>query len=256
MLKQSRCNQIMELLKRDGEVEISTLCRMFNVAEMTIRRDLNQLAKENNIVRTHGGALLIHEDQITEPSYERRITDSSESKEIIARKAIELIKNGERVFLDSGSTTYHIAKQISNSARNVVLTNGINIAAEIVLRNNISVIMIGGELRLNTLSTRGSLTEELISQFHVDVAFIGANAIDGDGNIYAANTAERCLKRAIMQHADRTYVLLDHTKFGKTSLIKYANASELTGIISDKKLSPEIRNEFEKKKINLIIANQ
>jgi DeoR/GlpR family transcriptional regulator of sugar metabolism len=244
----------MELLKRDGEVEISTLCRIFNVAEMTIRRDLNQLAKENNIIRTHGGALLVQEDQITEPSYERRITDSGESKTQIAATAIELIKNGERIFLDSGSTTYHIAKKIPNSARNVVLTNGINIAAEIMRRNNLSVIMIGGELRPNTLSTRGSLTEEYISQFHVDIAFVGANAIDREGNIYVANTSERCLKRAIMQHSDRTYVLLDHTKFGKTSLIKYANASELTGIISDTKLAQKISDEFEEKKINLIIA--
>lgn len=253
MLKQTRCNQIMEILRRDGEVEISTLCRIFDVTEMTIRRDLNQLAKENNIVRTHGGALLVQEDQITEPSYERRITDASESKAMIAKKAIGLISNGERVFLDSGSSTFHIAKQLSNSARNVILTNGINIAAEVILRNNISVIMIGGELRPNTLATRGSLTEELISQFHVDVAFIGANAIDDEGNIYAANTSERCLKRAIMQHSDRTYVLLDHTKFGKTSLIKYATAAELTGIISDEKLPARIRSDFEEKGFNILI---
>lgn len=254
MLKQSRCKQIMDILKRDGEVEISTLCRMFDVAEMTIRRDLNQLATENNIVRTHGGALLVQEDQIAEPSYERRISDSSESKEKIAKKALELIKNGDRVFLDSGSTTYHVAKQFSNSARNVVLTNGINIAAEIVLRSNISVIMIGGELRLNTFSTRGSLTEELISQFHVDVALIGANAIDKEGNIYVANTSERCLKRMIMQNSDRTYVLLDHTKFNKTSLIKYAHVNQLAGVISDTGLPQEIIDDFLEKEINLIIS--
>lgn len=256
MLKQSRRNQIMELLKRDGEVEISSLCRMFDVTEMTIRRDLSFLTAENNIIRTHGGALLIQDDSIAEPSYERRIVDSSESKEEIARKALGLIKNGDRIYLDSGSSTFHVAKQFPNSARNVVLTNGINIAAEIIIRNNVSVIMIGGELRLNTMSTRGSLTEELLSQFHIDVAFVGANAIDQQGNIYVANTSERCLKRLVMEKSDKTYLLLDHTKFNKTSLIQYAQASQFTGIITDSNLSQQTLDDFQDKGINLIVSDK
>ncbi|MEG1017621.1 MAG: DeoR/GlpR family DNA-binding transcription regulator, partial [Oscillospiraceae bacterium] len=256
MLKESRCKQIVELLKRDGEVEINSLCRMFGVADMTIRRDLNRLAQDNNILRTHGGAILLQEDQITEPSYERRINDAGELKMSIAKKAMSYIKTGERIYLDSGSTTYYIAKQFPNAARNVIVTNAINVASEIISRSNINVVLVGGDLRGNTHSTRGALAMDILSRFKVDVAFLGANAIDENGDIYVANTTEVGMKNTAIQAAKLVYVLVDHTKIYSDSLLKYTNMADIAGVITDYAVSEEIVDNFRQKGLNLIVAER
>lgn len=234
MLKEKRLLQIMELLRRDGEVEINALCRMFGVTDVTIRRDLDKLAEDKNIVRTHGGAMLPQEDQITEPSYERRIMVNEQLKEKIAQKALELIQSKQKIFIDSGTTTYCIAKYMPYSSRNVIVTNAINIASEIIKRNYISVYMIGGDLRQNTKSTRGALAEEQLLKFKVDIAFLGANSIGNDGNVYVASPEETGFKKSVIQCAAQTYVLLDSSKFDSYNLISFIHAKHISGIITDR----------------------
>lgn len=254
MLKEKRIMQVLELLKRDGEVEINTLCRMFNVTDMTIRRDLDNLSKEHNIIRTHGGAILGVEDQIVEPSYERRIISKGDLKEKIARRALKLVKAGDKLFIDSGTTTYYMAKNMSNENRNIIVTNGLNIASEIINRRYISVVLIGGDLRRNTLSTRGALAEEQLQRFKVDTAFLGANAIGSDGNIYVGNTSETGFKKCVIKSASRTYILLDSSKFDSYNLISYTYARDVTGIITDDKIPTESVNRLKDMGVNIIIA--
>jgi DeoR/GlpR family transcriptional regulator of sugar metabolism len=255
VLKEKRIMQIFELLKRDGEVEINVLCRMFNVTDMTIRRDLETLSKEHNIVRTHGGAILVVEDQMVEPSYERRIISKGDQKEKIAKKALELIKSSNKIFIDSGTTTYYMATNMSNDNRNVVVTNGLNIASEIINRRYISVLLIGGDLRRNTLSTRGALAEEQLQKFKVDIAFLGANTIGDDGNIYVGSTSETGFKKYVIQSAAQTYILLDSSKFDSYNLISYTHARDVTGIITDDQVSEESVNRLREMGVNIIIAS-
>ena len=255
MLREKRLMQILDILKRDGEVEINTLARIFNVADITIRRDLDNLAKEHNIQKTHGGALLIDEDQIIEPAYDRRIETHGDLKEKIAKKALEYIKTGQKVFIDSGTTTFYMAKNITNSYRNMVVTNGLNIASEIIHRRYINVLLIGGELTRNTLATRGALAEELLQRIKVDVAFLGANSIGEDGNLYIGNTSETGIKKRVIQAATETYILLDSSKFGKYNLITYAHAKDVTGIITDNHVSKKTIEQLTEMGVNIIIAD-
>ena len=255
MLKEQRLLKIMQLIKQDGEVEINALCKMFGVTDMTIRRDLDNLAKTNNIVRTHGGAMIMQEDQITEPSYDRRTTIFGERKEKIAKKAMELIQPGLKLFIDSGTTTCCLAKRMPSVCRNVIITNDISIAYEIIERDYSYAILIGGDLRKNTHSTRGALAEEQMKKFKVDIAFLGANAIDGEGYLYVARTWETGFKKCVMENATKTYVLIDSSKFNQNNLISYAHASEVAGIITDDEVSPEIVEKLREKRVNVIIAS-
>lgn len=254
MLKEKRLMQILEILKRDGEVEINTLARIFNVADITIRRDLDSLAKEQNIQKTHGGALLINEELNAEPPYERRIAIHGDLKEKIANKALSLVKVGQKIYIDSGTTTFYMAKNISNSYKNTVVTNGLNIASEIIRRHYINVLLIGGELTKNTLATRGALAEELLQRFKFDAAFLGANSIGEDGYLYIGNTSETGIKNRVIQDAKETYILLDSSKFNKYNLITYAHARDVAGIITDNHIPKKTVEQLTEMGVNIIIA--
>ncbi|MDL2295514.1 DeoR/GlpR family DNA-binding transcription regulator [Lachnospiraceae bacterium OttesenSCG-928-E19] len=254
MLKEQRRQQILELLKRDGQVEISVIRKLFNVTEMTIRRDLDSLAESYEIVRTHGGAMLSDIQDSIEPPYESRIASQGNQKREIALKALSFIKYRQTVFLDSGSTTYYMAQNIGNDKINTVLTTGVNLVPELLNRQNISAIMIGGDLRRNTISTCGPLAEEQLNRFRVDVAFLGANGVGEDGNVYIGNTTESGIKNTVMEIAQETYLLVDSSKFGSSHFLHYANLTDFTGVITDKELPEKDVNRLRKIGANIIIA--
>lgn len=252
MLKEKRIQQIYELIKRDGQVEISELGKMFNVTEMTIRRDLESLSEMYHIVRTHGGAVLPTGEESTELPYERRVVSQEAQKKRIAMKALSLIKSGQTIFLDSGSTTYYMAENIDNGKDNIIITNGLNLASEMLKRQKLSVVLIGGNLRRNTLSAAGPLAEQQISQFRVEIAFLGGNGLGQDGNVYIGNVAELGIKRAIMKIARKKYLLADSSKYGHESLLHYAAVDEFDGVIIDSELPEEKVQELKDLGANVI----
>lgn len=254
MLREKRLSQILKLLQRDGQVEISNLCRMFNVTDMTIRRDLDNLSKTNDIVRTHGGAMLVDNATMAEPPIDRRLITNSEAKERIGKKALEYINTGKTLIIDSGTTTMYVALNMSNDMHNIVITNGINIAQETITRPHIRTLLIGGELRRNTLSTRGALAQEQLLRFKADIAFIGTNAIGEDGYCYIGSTSENGFKRAIIATAATTILLADSTKFNLLNLISYAHVSELDYIITDDGITQQTVDTLTDMGAKIIIA--
>jgi len=255
MLREKRLQQILELLKRDGQVEISVLSKMLDVTEMTIRRDLDSLSATCEIVRTHGGAMLSNEEESIELPYERRSMYHGEQKKKVALKALSLVKHRQILFLDSGSTTYYFAQNFSNDKTNTILTTGINIASVLLSRQNVSVIMIGGDLRRNTLSSCGPVAEEQINCFRVDIAFLGANGFDASGGVYIGNTSERGIKNKVMQMAKEKYLLVDSSKYQRYNLICYAQLREFDGVIVDGEIPQEEIEKLKELGANIIIAD-
>lgn len=255
MLKEKRLQKIQNLLISNGSVETGHLSRTFNVTEMTIRRDLESLIKANpQIIRTHGGAMLTNPGGQVELPYEQRMAENGDLKDDIAHTALSFIKHRQVLFIDSGTTTLHLARSMSNEVSNTVITNGLNIAGELLTRDWINVILIGGDLRKNTHSTRGPLAEEQMRNFKVDVAFIGANAVGSNGDIYLANTSEIGFKKSILASAEKVYVLVDSGKFNKYNLISCANGRDVTGIITDSRLPASTRSQLEELGIQIITA--
>lgn len=254
MLRDERIKKIYAMLLKEGYVEINNLCSIFEVTDMTIRRDLDSLSSEYAIERTHGGAMLVT-NRGEEPSYEHRIVSQSVLKEKIAKKALSLIRNSQTLFIDSGTTTQYIAKGITNENRNTIVTNGINIANEIINLDTVSAILIGGDLKKNTHSTRGALAETQVRQFRFDIAFLGANAIGADGSLYVGSTSETSFKRIVMNASSKTYVLVDSSKFNSYNLLSYANANEVTAVITDSNIDEGTKKLLEEYGINIIIAD-
>lgn len=254
MLKEQRLNQIRTMIRQNGEVETTSLCRLFDVAEMTIRRDLDILAQEEGITRTRGGAMLEDTQLLIESSFDRRIAAHKSEKAAIARQALSMIRDGQTVFIDSGTTGFMLAQMLPPGLHIVVLTNAINIAAELLTRSYLKTVMIGGELQPGTLSCRGTMAEEAMEHFHLDIAFLGTNAISATGELFIGSVMETGFKKAVLRVSDRKYVMADSSKFGKYSLYRFATASEVDGVITDGALDSDLAEALKESGASLIVA--
>lgn len=258
--KAQRIDTILECLHNDGKVLVSDLVRRFNVTDMTIRRDFDYLVSQGKIVRTHGGAVLSEHTGLQriitpEASYITRVSENAASKHDIAQLAIQLIKPKQYVFLDSGTTTLNIAKSVPLDVSYSFITNGVNVAAELLSRPYPNVIIVGGEIDLNTWSSRGSLAESQINNFHADIAFLGCNAISPDGSVMIGNIAETGLKHKIMSISNKIYLLADSSKFDTYSLMGYASVKDFNGIITDSGLPQTVRARIDELGGNLILPD-
>ena len=254
MLKKDRLDQIIKLLQSNGVVEVSQLCRMFDVTEMTVRRDLDELAEKSLIIRTHGGAVLPEDNILVEQPYEVRLLQNSVEKQAIAKLAVDFIEDGQKIYLDSGTTTYFLARALNNSHRLIVITNAINIAAELNTRTNITVIQIGGELRKNALSCVGYFAEEMIKQLKVDIAFLGVSSLGPKGELYSGSMAEVGIKRAILESSRKTIVLANSNKIGNEEFVYIGNLKNVDCLITDSNNPDPLLEKYREMGVQVKVA--
>lgn len=253
-MKDNRRKQILAMLMKDGEVQTRKLQQIFNVSDMTIRRDLEHLENEGIVARTHGGAIYIKQDNYGDVPTED-LDEIELAKHKICEKALSFIKKEQRIFIDSGTTTGLLINKLPKDNDNIVVTNNIRIVSEITKRGDINAMIIGGSLRIDMMSCYGPVAEEQIRRYRVDVAFLGAAAVGKDGYFYDSYTPEAGVKQSIIQSAHETYVMVDSTKFNKYNLISYSNVMEVTGVITDKGIDPEVYEKFLRMGANIIIAD-
>ena len=268
MKREARQRAILEFLNPTEPVQNKTLIEHFHVTDMTIRRDLNALAAQGKLIRTHGGAILVSPDrapaasapqasgewQNLEPMYKTRAREHSPQKASIAKACIAMMAGKKYVYLDSGSTTYSIAQLVTPDLQCIILTNGINIAYQLLRQDYPSVVSIGGEVHLNTWSTRGTFAENQVRAFHADITFLGCNGISPEGSVMIGNMAESGLKRAIMDISNEIYLVADSYKFDSYSLTSYASVRDFSGIITDSRLPGQTREKLEALGARVIIA--
>ena len=175
MLKDKRREEIYSLLLENGQVQTKELSELFHTSEMTIRRDLDDLCTRDEVIRTHGGALLSQESDSETTSEHAPSSTFEPMKEAIAKSALQFTSDAQTIYIDSGTTTSYIAKHLPKNSHNVVVSNNLRIVQEVALRPHVSALIIGGTLRPDRLSCYGTQTEEQIRQYKVDIAFLGAS---------------------------------------------------------------------------------
>lgn len=237
MNKTERQKQILDMLAHQGQVDIVDLCQKFNVVSMTIRRDLNELAHYGYVVRTHGGAILHALPSDTATPFTLRTNLLMEEKATIANCARQYVTNGQRLFLASGSTVDVLAQTLEDAADLTVVTNAINIAYRLSAFPNLHLLVLGGETRPNSLTLTGSVAVKNMEQFQIDAAFIGINAIDGDGNFYASSIAESAVLQCLFTKATHVFILADSSKFNKTDFVHLGSLNDHHTLITTAKLS-------------------
>ena len=233
MLNEERRRLIVEVLNRDGRVLVGDLARHFRTSQVTIRKDLDLLQAQGRIHRTHGGALPAGESALDDPTLREKEKLRRKEKLQIAAAAARMVKEGQVVILDSGTTTTAIALALRKFANLTIITNAVNIAAELS-GSSLEVILTGGTLRKNSFSLVGPIAEETLRRLNADILFLGVDGFDVRHGLSTPNLLEAKVNRAMMDVTRLTVVVCDSSKFGRRSLSSIAPTSAVHRLITDR----------------------
>lgn len=234
---------ILKRLESQKAVKTSELSEDFSVSQMTIRNDLNLLAEQGQLVRTHGGAI-VREWLTTEPSYQDKASLNRTEKRRIGQRAATLIEEGMAVFIGNGTTTMQIIHHLPQDRQFYVFTNALNHAVEVDQLPQAEVFVIGGYLREVSLAMVGQLAHQALQGIYFDLTFLGANGISIDHGVTIPSMEEAGTAAEVIRHSQRTVIVADHTKFGIVAHSKIADISEIDTIITDKGLAPRFSDHL------------
>ncbi len=248
----ARHERIVAFLGGRGEASVQDLAEHFDVSLMTIRRDLALLERAGRLTRTHGGAVL-SKPGVVEFAFVEKGERFAAEKRAIAREAARLVQPGMSVALDSGTTTLEVAKAIRSIDGITVLTSSLAIASVLYAQDNVELVLLGGTARKGSPDLTGWLTEENLKQFKVDLAIVGADGVTPDGAYTKAVDLTRVCQ-AVMAAGQRTILVLDHSKLGKTSFARFTTLNRIDHLITDAGAASPTRKWLSKAVSNITYA--
>ena len=238
MLIDERRQHILDLIQKQGRVLVGELSRALHISQITIRKDLDYLQSKGLIQRSHGGALRVQTSTLVDPSLQEKQKQNSQEKERIAVAAVKMVEEGQCIILDSGTTTTAIAQGLKQFRQLTVITNAVNIAAELA-GTDFEVILVGGTLRKNSFSLVGPLAEDNLEEMHADVLFLGVDGFDLEVGITTPNFLESRVNRAMVKAARQVIAVCDSSKFSRRSLSRIVPPGAVHQVITDRNLPPE-----------------
>lgn len=231
MLANERLKYISERLEREGSIQLKDICEKLNASESTIRRDLEELEKQNILKRVYGGAVKIASqlNDFTDIAMDNRMSMNRDEKKKIAQKCAEIIKNGDSVFIDGGTTFMDIIEYLEGKKVTVVTHNDYIRA---IGDTTVTVIVIGGQNLPNYKMNVGPLTLKFMDSFHFDKAFIGCAGVNCDDlSVYTGEVDTAQVKEVAISKSIQTYLAFDSSKIGVTGFYKFANVGNFNGVI-------------------------
>jgi DeoR family transcriptional regulator of aga operon len=255
MLVEERRRRIMEILDDRERATVNELVKRFCVSAVTIRGDLDALAEVGAVVRSHGGALKRVEAPEDVPIAVKETLHHAE-KVRIGHAAAQMIREGETVMLDSGTTTAEIARQIRFlKLRSLnVITNALNIAMELASLPHVRLIMIGGILRQMSYSLAGPPAEQTLRGLHADRLFLGIDGLDPEIGLMTPDVVEAQLNAVMIQVSREVVVVADASKFERRSLSVIAKLDVVHKVITDTAVSPEVVAALRARNVEVILV--
>ncbi|WP_202839403.1 DeoR/GlpR family DNA-binding transcription regulator [Luteimonas saliphila] len=247
--------QISELVRQHGSVQVTALARRFGVSMQTVRKDLRYLAERGVMARAYGGAIDSHVvgGAMSEPPYEAKRTSHLDEKRRIGLRAATLVKAGDTIAIDSGTTAIQLAEALPNIDVTVV-TNDFNVLAALTPKNNIRIVMLGGELRRKNMAFYGGLTVEALDALHVDRLFLGVDGFDLERGITTHYEPEAMLNRKMVEAARVVVAITDSSKFGTVCLHRIIPVTDLDTLITDTGAPEDIRAASQQFGFELLLA--
>ena len=249
----ARQTQIRQKLSERPGVAVAALARELRVSEMTIRRDLAALEAKSHIQRTHGGAMLA-ERMIMEFDYRHQRETNRAAKRAIAVAARRLVHPGQRLILDTGTTTLELATLLQDGQDLTVITPSLAVASELQHAKGVEVILLGGVIRRGSPDLTGAVTEHCLELFAADLAFQGADGIGADGSIYNSDLRLARVDRRMRRIAARCCVLADHSKIGTTALARSGSLADVDVFITSLGAPADALRRFAKLGPEVIVA--
>lgn len=240
MLAEDRHNKILSMVRATGAMRTVDLAAELRVSEATVRRDLDHLADRELLQRTHGGAVPVGQSTAYEPLYSTKARKQAQAKRRIGEAAAARIKDQDTIILDSGTTALSVARAC-HGKRISLLALDIKVAVELADIEGITVHLVGGQLRRGFYSLVGPHAEQVLKQFHVNLFFLGADAVSLAGGVTNATTEEVNVKRLAIAAADQTVLVADATKFGHDAMFTVCPLGQVDHIITDDALAASER---------------
>ena len=264
MSRQERLSRILEIVVEKGSVEVEDVAQELEVSAATIRRDFDSLAKKQLLSRTHGGAVATGGSLGIPLTY--KVAKEDEVKQRIAQAAAEMVSRYDIIGINGGTTTTAVARalvarpefapgeQSDSQPALTVVTNAVNIAAELTVRHQIKIVVTGGVARPQSYELTGPFAEEVLKEVNIDIAFIGVDAIDIATGASADHEDEARVNRHVVDRARKLVVVTDSTKFAKRAFATISPISEIDTLITDDGVSPETVKEFRALGVEVIVV--
>jgi DeoR family transcriptional regulator, aga operon transcriptional repressor len=229
-----RRQQISALVRERGSVQVAPLAARFGVSMQTIRKDLHYLEKRGVAERSYGGAISADAvNVVAEPPLEAKRASNIDEKARIGALAASMVRPGDSIVLDSGTTTLQIAHHLPDDEDITVLTNDLDILCALARKERIGVVMLGGALRRRNRAFYGAQTESALDNLHVDKLFLGVDGFDLERGITTHYEPEAMLNRKMAKAARQVIAVTDKSKFGKVCLHRILNVGEIDDLITD-----------------------
>jgi DeoR family glycerol-3-phosphate regulon repressor len=245
---------ILETARREGKVTVEGLAAEFGVTQQTIRRDLTDLASAGSLERVRGGAIL--PSGTTNILYDERRTLNQSAKTVIARACAEHIPDGSSLFLNIGTSTEAVARELLHHSNLMVVTNNINVASILAANRDCEIILTGGTLRRLDGGLVGALTMSTIRQFKFDFAVIGCSALDADGDLLDFDIQEVGVSQTILAQARKTFLVADHSKFMRNAPARICTLAEIDSFFTDLALAPKLAEQCQNWQTNVFVTDQ
>lgn len=226
---------ILSMLEQQEEVLVTTISRETGISEVTIRKDLTILQNRNLLIRTRGGAM---RKPVDNPNDDTTIAKKQlfnfKEKERIGEEAAKMIKEGDFIMLDSGTTTLEVARHLHPFHELHIITNAMNIASELLTYKRFDVVLLGGNVRVNSHSVVGPVALSTLHNFSGYKLFLGVDSFSIENGVSTPNLEEALLNQVMIQQAAKVIAVFDSSKFNKRSYVHIADANELDCIVTDR----------------------
>ena len=246
---------ILQMLEQKQEVQVSEISQLTGISEVTIRKDLTVLQNRHLLLRTRGGAM---RKPVENPNEDTAISKKRmfnfKEKERIGEEAAKMIKDGDYIMLDSGTTTLEVARHLGKFQNLHIVTNAMNIATELMNYKRFDVVLLGGNVRYNSLSTVGPLALTVLRNFSRYKLFLGVDSFSFENGVSTPSLEEALLNQVMIQQADKVIAVFDSSKFNKRSFSHIANATDLDCIITDSAIPTGMISKLQKAGIEVRIV--
>jgi DeoR/GlpR family transcriptional regulator of sugar metabolism len=254
VLARQRQTAILDYVRTHGGVRVSDLTQLLGVSDMTVRRDLDALARRGLVDKVHGGATAVGMPSVEEPAFETKALREHDEKELIAREAASLVRPGSAIALSAGTTTWALAKRLADVPGLTVVTNSMRVAGELHDAPGDRTLILTGGIRTPTDALVGPVADMVIRSLHFDTLFLGCHGIVELAGLTTPNLAEAQTNRELIRSARSVVVTADHTKWGTTGLSSFGDLEQVDVLVTDSGLSPAARQVLEDRVGRLVVA--
>ncbi len=251
-MKTARLDEMEQHILAQDYVTMDGLCEKFGISMITARRDVMQLTGKGTVEKVYGGVMARKSDQLM--PFSDRNTKNMEAKDRIGKRAAELVSAGDVIFLDSGTTAHHLIRHLANKENITIVTHNLQAIVAALPFEQLNVIVLPGQLFHKTNSITGVSTLQALNSYNFRLSFMAASGVSADFGVTNSSPLEYELKKLAMARGEKTVLMMDGDKFGRSAMLTYARLSDFDAITTDKMPPEPYLEEILSGKMELLLA--